>query len=1274
MEGLVDYVRRQVKCPECRAEHRIPYNGIQGFPANVTLQRFLEAQIEITGETPDPHTGQVMERCGVCNEKNYLSVCAHCEKKICEGCKNAHADVLKREIGRINNQVKRASHRLTDQLDNVSRNITAIKSNTTSVRDEIENISKRLQKAIRDREDYLKSEVQNQFTAEMRSMQMLHDGLEQEISNMNANIELADKHMDDDTPWTDGELMDTKEIFLKTMEFIRSFDYDSGGDYSRKTRFMPPDDLNKLASTLSNMGELNIPNKSGDPYATVQSFSSGGLSKSKSDHRLAVQFREQEAAHKTSPVTRRRFGERPPPAVESEEPNEVDTTRRRFRSRFIRREDEEDKGVKFPDEDSKTNRPKCFDTEDVSRGPLSGIVRIFDSPKVIQRLQERDVLIKRKKEEAKNPPPPISTASAAPASITSSFVPPRAARQMSEDEIDKIKKQNKSEESTSTSNTFTTTNSSLTSTPPVTEPASALDRLSNVTESANEPSYTSSVPPEDDSSSRRRDYTTQRSTDTGGSTVSSVASTRARFRNGTPETSVPERRYSRDNSIESNLSHDETASSSRRNSTTPLNASRLSSLAESSNTKASTTPSTKPSRWANSNNSASTGSGSSRYSSRFLGRAATPSAETSKESSNNDDEEEEEDESSDETETEESEESSEEEEEKSYTSSILNNNSSRTYPQNTSSSIRSRNSNDSGYSSRYGNTNDSSSSRYGATTNGTSSNSTYNRRPSVYESKKDDELESKYNYSGSKYLSRNRKDEEEEQKSPFQSRFLNRSKSSAVLGPDGVSAQNDESPAKGSGRARFEEMKEKRQRLARSKSSAGLDEEDGGVADSTPAYKSKYSRDNDIKSNVANRTLGPSSPTSTTNREESGSSNAQLSNWARYLKNKYGNKSENSSNAGGTTSTTSSLGNRTGVNGSGSSGLSNNSASSSTARAISRSKSSHLLGLPKENGSSEDDLSKNVDATPTFPASAAQAAGTLVVPTHPIGDIHRNQYLIKNKLLFQFGSRGSDPRQFTWPRGVAVGPNDSIVVADSSNHRVQVFDGKGNYVKDFGSYGTHYSEFDCLAGITVNRIGQFIISDRYNHRIQIFDPTGTFLRSFGSKGSANGRFSYPWGIATDAIGFIYVCDKDNHRIQVFQSDGTFVGKFGGQGSGPEQLEHPHYIAVSSTNKVIVSDSNNHRIQIFDVNGKIQSTFGGEGAEEGKFKFPRGVAVDDHGYIIVADSGNNRVQIFNSDGIFVKSFGRWGSADSEFKGMEGVAVTSDGKILVSDRENHRVQVF
>lgn len=60
------YFTQQVKCPECRAEHRIPYQGVQGFPTNVTLQRFLELHIEITGELPDPTSGKLSEMNKIC--------------------------------------------------------------------------------------------------------------------------------------------------------------------------------------------------------------------------------------------------------------------------------------------------------------------------------------------------------------------------------------------------------------------------------------------------------------------------------------------------------------------------------------------------------------------------------------------------------------------------------------------------------------------------------------------------------------------------------------------------------------------------------------------------------------------------------------------------------------------------------------------------------------------------------------------------------------------------------------------------------------------------------------------------------------------------------------------------------------------------------------------------------------------------------------------------------------------------------------------------------
>lgn len=63
----------------------------------------------------------------------------------------------------------------------------------------------------------------------------------------------------------------------------------------------------------------------------------------------------------------------------------------------------------------------------------------------------------------------------------------------------------------------------------------------------------------------------------------------------------------------------------------------------------------------------------------------------------------------------------------------------------------------------------------------------------------------------------------------------------------------------------------------------------------------------------------------------------------------------------------------------------------------------------------------------------------------------KNQYLQKRRLQFKVGSRGSEPGCFTWPRGIAVAPDNSIVVADSSNHRVQVIMLSYTFFPSFGA-------------------------------------------------------------------------------------------------------------------------------------------------------------------------------------------------------------------------------
>ncbi|XP_037822564.1 RING finger protein nhl-1 isoform X7 [Lucilia sericata] len=489
MEGLVDYVRRQVKCPECRAEHRIPYNGVQAFPTNVTLQRFLELHIEITGELPDPTSGQIMERCGVCSEKAYLQPCAHCEKKICEDCKSAHMDILRREITRFNSQIRRSLHRLQDSLALIEKNMVSLQTNCISTTEEIDEIYRRITKAIKDRADQLKGEIDRYLTTESRNLNTLKENLDTEISNISSNCDIVDKYMNETVEWDDCELMDTKEIFLKTVEFLRHFEYENS-DYSRRVRFLVSIDPNQLVMNLATFGDLNI-----TPHSSTGSASSShlappsslqpGLMRSKSDHRLASQFRQQEEriGYNDEPVLGgRRFGERPVRInndrygdssssrygrggggggdydYDNDYDNDQSTRsgKSRFRSRFVRSHQNDDSDNEQQQlqrqQEEKKQKDKVRDSEDASRGQLSGIIRLSDCARVVQRLAD---IGKEKKEKKVDTAAQAAVQAAIQAQKASmqrpKQQPPAAQRQVSEDdEISRIKRQNKNAPSSST--------------------------------------------------------------------------------------------------------------------------------------------------------------------------------------------------------------------------------------------------------------------------------------------------------------------------------------------------------------------------------------------------------------------------------------------------------------------------------------------------------------------------------------------------------------------------------------------------------------------------------------------------------------------------------------------------------------------------------------------------------------------------------------------------------------------------------------------------------
>jgi predicted membrane-bound mannosyltransferase len=71
-------------------------------------------------------------------------------------------------------------------------------------------------------------------------------------------------------------------------------------------------------------------------------------------------------------------------------------------------------------------------------------------------------------------------------------------------------------------------------------------------------------------------------------------------------------------------------------------------------------------------------------------------------------------------------------------------------------------------------------------------------------------------------------------------------------------------------------------------------------------------------------------------------------------------------------------------------------------------------------------------------------------------------------LLQQFGSQGSGTGQLERPRAVATGNDGQIYVADTGNHRVQVFAPSGELLFGFGSFGADVGQFNEPWGIVVD--------------------------------------------------------------------------------------------------------------------------------------------------------------------------------------------------------------
>ena len=194
---------------------------------------------------------------------------------------------------------------------------------------------------------------------------------------------------------------------------------------------------------------------------------------------------------------------------------------------------------------------------------------------------------------------------------------------------------------------------------------------------------------------------------------------------------------------------------------------------------------------------------------------------------------------------------------------------------------------------------------------------------------------------------------------------------------------------------------------------------------------------------------------------------------------------------------------------------------------------------------------------------------------------HRIQkFTPDGKFIQSVGTHGSGQLQFNYPMGVSFNPNNQkLYVCDQRNARLQVVNTDLTYHSTISKKGTGNGEFQLTQDIAFNSNGDIYVTDCYNHRVQIFNQDGIFLRTLRNKQQGQ-TLQYPVSIAVDSSDTVYVSERNRGCISVFTAEGEYLTTFGGEGEAEGQFDWPWGLHIDKNDSLLVCDRNNGRIQIF----------------------------------------------------------------------------------------------
>ena len=115
------------------------------------------------------------------------------------------------------------------------------------------------------------------------------------------------------------------------------------------------------------------------------------------------------------------------------------------------------------------------------------------------------------------------------------------------------------------------------------------------------------------------------------------------------------------------------------------------------------------------------------------------------------------------------------------------------------------------------------------------------------------------------------------------------------------------------------------------------------------------------------------------------------------------------------------------------------------------------------------------------------------------------------------------------PYDLSINTNGLLLVVDHDQHCVCTFTLEGEFVSKFGTKGKGLGQLKEPCSLTTDMYDRILVADTGNNRVTVFDNDGRCV------GSLAGEFNSPRGITLDRNGTIYVSDSASKRVQIFSS-------------------------------------------------------------------------------------------------------------------------------------------